>query len=91
MPAVSGGIALAMTECQVVQRIGAPDRVEIGAEGTDRVATIIVTQGHSPGLYRFRSGRLISIEHIDVPSPARSSRSPKAKKSSQVPIRGSQQ
>lgn len=91
MPAVAGGIGLAMTECQVVERTGTPDRVDIGAEGTDRVVTMTVTQGYSPGLYRFRSGRLISIEHIDVPAPARSTKSSRPKKSSQVPIRGSQQ
>lgn len=91
MPAVQSGIALAMTECQVVQRTGFPDRVDIGAEGTMRVTTITVTQGSSPGLYRFRSGRLVSIERVDVPAQSRPAKSTKAKKSSQAPIRGSQQ
>lgn len=88
LPTVQGGIALAMTECQVVQRVGFPDRVDIGAEGTDRVTTVTVMQGPSPGLYRFRSGRLVSIERIDA--PARPTKSTRPKKS-QAPIRGSQQ
>ena len=91
MPTVQGGIALAMTECQVVQRTGFPERVDIGAEGTTRVTTVTVTNGQSPGLFRFRGGRLVSIERVDVPAQARPAKSPKAKKSSQAPIRGSQQ
>lgn len=91
LPTVQGGIALSMTECQVVQRTGFPDRVDIGAEGTTRVATVTVTHGSSPGLYRFRGGRLVSIERVDVPAAARPTKSTKAKKSSQAPIRGTQQ
>ena len=91
MPTVQGGIALAMTECQVVQRTGFPERVDIGAEGTTRVTTVTVTNGPSPGLFRFRGGRLVSIERVGVPAQARPAKSPKAKKSSQAPIRGSQQ
>ena len=91
LPQVQGGIALAMTECQVVQRTGFPDRVDISAEGTTRVATVTVMQGASPGLYRFRGGRLVSIERVDVPAPARPTKATKTKKSSQTPIRGTQQ
>ncbi|ARQ02127.1 hypothetical protein [Pseudorhodoplanes sinuspersici] len=91
IPPVLSGIALAMTECQVVQRTGFPDRVDIGAEGGTRVTTVTVTHGTSPGLYRFRGGRLVSIERVDVPAPARPAKSTKAKKSSQAPIRGTQQ
>jgi len=91
LPVVQGGIALAMTECQVVQRTGFPDRVDIGAEGTTRITTVTVTHGSSPGLYRFRSGRLVSIERVDVPAPAKPAKSTKAKKSQAAPIRGTQQ
>ncbi len=91
LPTVQGGIGLAMTECQVVQRTGAPDRIDIGAEGTSRVVTMTVTQGYQPGLYRFRGGRLVSVERIDVPAPAKPAKSSKTRKSSQPPIRGSQQ
>ena len=91
LPAIQGGIALAMTECQVVQRTGFPDRVDIGAEGTTRVTTVAVTQGASPGFYRFRGGRLISIERLDPPASAKPARPARTKRSSPAPIRGSQQ
>jgi hypothetical protein len=58
-----------MTECQVMQRTGAPERFDIGAEGTERIMTMTVTQGPNPGLYRFRGGRLVTVERIDVPAP----------------------
>ncbi len=90
LPKPQGGIALSMTECQVVQRAGIPDRVEIGADGTERTATITVLRGTWPGLYRFRSGRLVSIEQVEVPpapKPAKA-RKPQARTSS---MRGVQQ
>jgi hypothetical protein len=71
LPQVSGGIALAMTECEVVQRAGVPTQFEIGADGQERVTTITYTQGMWPGLYRFRGGRLASIERVAVPEPVK--------------------
>jgi hypothetical protein len=71
LPQVSGGIALAMTECEVVQRAGMPTEFQIGAEGQERVTTITYTQGMWPGLYRFRGGRLASIERVAVPEPVK--------------------
>ena len=56
LPAVQSGVALGMTECQIVQRTGAPDTFNIGAEGTERVTTVTVMRGTWPGLYRFRGG-----------------------------------
>ena len=95
LPAVQGGVALAMTECQIVQRTGAPDTFNISAEGTERIATMTVTRGSWPGLYRFRGGRLVSIERIDVPAPTRQAKSAKSKKtatkSQPTPLRGAQQ
>jgi hypothetical protein len=95
LPAVQGGVALGMTECQVVQRTGFPDTFNISAEGTERVATVTVTRGSWPGLYRFRGGRLVSIERVDIPAPAKPVRSAKTKKTSAksqpMPLRGAQQ
>ena len=43
--AVSGGIALTMTECQVVQRAGSPQQVDLGANaGGERTAVLTYTQ-----------------------------------------------
>lgn len=91
LPSVQSGVALSMTECQVVQRTGAPERIDISAEGVERISTMTVTRGSSPGLYRFRGGRLVSIERIDVPAPPKSAKA-KAKKSVQKSsLRGAQQ
>lgn len=95
LPAVQSGVALGMTECQILQRTGAPDTFNISAEGTERVATLTVMRGSWPGLYRFRGGRLVSIERVEVPAapkPTRSARSKKAATTSQpMPLRGAQQ
>lgn len=71
---VAGGIALTMTECQVVQRAGSPQRVDLGAgAGGERTAVLTYTQGPWPGIYRFRGGRLAEIEGVaqpEKPKPA---------------------
>jgi hypothetical protein len=70
LPAVTGGIALEMTECQVAQRAGLADRVEIGAnERSERAVSLTYMRGERPGIYRFVSGRLVSIERGPEPPP----------------------
>ena len=95
LPAVQSGVALGMSECQILQRTGAPDTFNRSAEGTERVATLTVMRGSWPGLYRFRGGRLVSIERVDVPKtakPVRASRPKKAAATTQpMPLRGAQQ
>lgn len=95
LPAVQGGVALGMSECQVLQRTGSPDTFNISAEGTERVATLTVMRGSWPGLYSFRGGRLVSIERVEVPAPAKPTRPAKtrqtATKSQPMPLRGAQQ
>jgi hypothetical protein len=77
VPTVQGGIALQMTECDVVRRAGAADKVDIGAnERGERAVTITFTRGPWPGIYRFDSGRLTSVERVNAPAPA-----PKGQKS----------
>ena len=67
-PQVRGGpsgIALQMTECQVVQVAGYTDRVEIGAnERGQRAVTLTYLSGDRPGIYRFIGGRLASMERV---------------------------
>ena len=64
---VAGGIALTMTECQVVQRAGSPQQVDLGANaGGERTAVLTYTQG-------FRGGRLAEIDAVaqpEKPKPA---------------------
>jgi hypothetical protein len=60
---VQGGIALQMTECQVVNRAGAPDNIEFGTnERGERTVVLTYLHGSRPGIYRFAAGRLVSIE-----------------------------
>jgi hypothetical protein len=75
----SGGIALQMTECDVVRRAGAPEQLQIGAdERGDRSVTITYIRGSRPGIYQFAAGRLVSIEA--TPEAPGAKAAPKAKK-----------
>jgi hypothetical protein len=74
-PVLGGGVSLQMTECEVVDRIGSPDRVEFGGDRSQRLVVLTYTRGSRPGVYRFASGRLYSIERGDSPPEA-----PKQKK-----------
>ena len=59
------GIALQMTECEVVRVAGYTDRVEIGGnERGQRSVTLTYMSGPRPGIYRFLGGRLASMERV---------------------------
>jgi hypothetical protein len=86
-PEVRGGprgIALQMTECQVVQLTGYTDRVEIGAnERGQRTVTLSYLSGDRPGIYRFIGGRLASMERVaEPPQPKKPQRPAKSAKTS---------
>jgi len=68
-----GGIALQMTECDVVRRAGTPDRVEFGtSERGERTVVLTYARGARPGIYRFAAGRLTSLERgPEPPAPAK--------------------
>ncbi len=77
---VPGGIALQMTECDVVRRAGAPEQLQVGAdERGDRAVVITYVRGPRPGIYRFSAGRLTSVER--VPEAPGAKAAPKAKSS----------
>ena len=60
-----------MTECDVVRRAGATDKVDIAAnERGERAVTLTFSRGPWPGVYRFTGGRLISIERLSGPPAA---------------------
>jgi hypothetical protein len=69
------GVGLFMTECQVVQVLGAPQAVNIARTPRgDREVTMTFLTTDQAGLYRFISGRLKSIERAPgaaEPAPAR--------------------
>lgn len=79
------GIALAMTECQVVSVAGYTDRVEISTnERGERVVTLTYLSGDRPGIYRFRSGRLVNMERVaEAPQPKKPQRAAKQAKAKQ--------
>ena len=77
-PLVSGGIALQMTECDVVRRAGAPEQLEVGVDQLGQRSVVITyIRGPRPGIYRFSGGRLTSIER--GPEPPAAKAAPKAK------------
>lgn len=68
-----GGIALGMTECDVVKRIGPPEKIALGTnERGERTLTLTYTGNVRPGIYSFTAGRLVSIERApEPPAPPR--------------------
>ncbi|MFL6831089.1 MAG: hypothetical protein ACJ8F0_00755 [Xanthobacteraceae bacterium] len=70
-PPVAGGIALQMTECDVVRRAGPVEKIDFGSdERGERIVTLTYLRGPLPGIYRFEGGRLVSIERAPTPPPA---------------------
>jgi hypothetical protein len=82
--ATQGGIALQMTECEVVRRAGAPENVELGTtDRGERAVTLTYNNGPRPGIYRFAAGRLYAIERSTQeppPEPPPKAKKPPAKK-----------
>jgi len=77
-PLLSGGIALQMTECDVVRRVGQPEQAQIGTnERGERTVVLSYIRGSRPGVYRFTGGRLTVIER----APGAPAERPQKKKS----------
>lgn len=84
---VQGGIALQMTECDVVARAGQPDNIEFGNnERGERAVVLTYMRGPRPGIYRFAGGRLYSIERGPEP-PAPPKKTAPAKKKRQAAVK----
>lgn len=70
--AEGGGVALQMTECELVRRAGAPEKVEFTSNPSERAVVLTYTGGPRPGIYTFLSGRLVTIERApEPPAPQR--------------------
>jgi len=67
-----GGIALEMSECEVVHRTGPVEKMEIGTTGRgERSLVLTYLKGPWSGVYHFTAGRLISIERAPAaPEPS---------------------
>lgn len=67
---LGAGVALGMSECDVVWRAGAPDNVELGkGPNGGRTAVLTFNSGSRAGIYRFEGGRLMEMDSV-APSPA---------------------
>ena len=76
------GIALGMSECDVVYRAGSPSAVQLGRNPNgDRTAVLTYQSGPRPGIYRFGSGRLTDMDAVEAspPPPPRTAKKKPAK------------
>ena len=85
---LGGGIALGMSECDVVFRAGQPSAVQIGSlPNGDRTAVLTFDTGPRAGIYRFERGALKELDAVPVaaaPPPVakkKTAKSAKAKSS----------
>ena len=69
-PALPQPVALEMTECQVARALGPPARAELGNdERGERAVTLTYMGTDRSGVYRFKAGRLATIERGPEPPP----------------------
>jgi hypothetical protein len=73
---LGGGIALGMSECDVVFRAGAPNNVQIGKNPNgERTAVLTFDSGPRPGIYHFDAGKLMEVERMrTAPAPAQTAK-----------------
>jgi hypothetical protein len=83
------GIALGMTECDLIRVAGPTNEIAIGAnERGERTAVLTYPQGERAGIYRFASGLLVTIERLpEAAAPQRAPRKPKPKPKPQAQTR----
>ena len=81
------GVALQMTECEVVRVAGYTDRVEIATnERGQRSVMLTYLGGGRPGIYRFVGGRLASMERVaEPPQPKKPQKATKTAKKTAPP------
>jgi hypothetical protein len=78
-PKVAGAVALQMSECAVVRVLGAPEKVDIGAnERGERLTKLLYSRGERPGLYSFTAGRLTEVARV-AEAPPQKPQKPAAK------------
>ena len=67
---LGGGVALGMSECDVVYRAGPPSSVQLGKSTSgDRTAVLTFMSGPRPGIYHFERGGLVVIDRVAEPAP----------------------
>ena len=64
---IGGGVALGMSECDIVFRAGQPSSVQIGKlPNGDRSAVLTFNSGPRPGIYRFEGGALKEMDEVPM-------------------------
>jgi len=64
---LGGGVALGMSECDVVFREGQPTTVQLGKNPNgDRTAVLTFQTGPRPGIYHFERGALMEMDSVQV-------------------------
>ena len=67
---IGGGIAIGMSECEVVGRLGRPTTINFGKNPNGyRTLVLTYSSGARPGDYRFAAGRLTEMDGIAMPTP----------------------
>jgi hypothetical protein len=65
---IGGGVAIGMSECEVVGRLGQPSAINFDKNPAGyRSAILTYKGGQRPGVYRFAGGRLAEMDRVEVP------------------------
>jgi len=79
--ATIGGVGLGMSECEVVRRAGSPENLNVATDQHGERSVVLTYMGGTwPGIYRFNSGRLVSIERVAAPEPIKPQKTAKPTK-----------
>jgi hypothetical protein len=83
---IGAGVALGMSECDVVSRLGQANAVNLGQyPNGQRSAVLTYNGGPRPGVYRFESGRLSEMDRVEAPPPPPAPEKKTAKKKTPKP------
>lgn len=65
----AAGVAIGMTECDVVSIAGQANAVQLGSSPNgERTAVLTYDSGPRPGIYHFESGRLMELDRVEPPA-----------------------
>jgi hypothetical protein len=88
---LGGGVALGMSECDVVFRVGPPTTVQLGKNPNgDRTAVLSFQAGPRPGIYHFLRGGLTEMDSVQVSAPPPQPAKKNAAKATKPPKKSAQ-
>jgi hypothetical protein len=88
---LGSGVALGMSECEVVYRAGQPTAVVLGKNPNgDRTAVLTYTSGPRPGVYHFERGALMQMDRVEEPAAQPQIAKKKSAKSNKPPKKNDQ-